>query len=95
MAGPGEEVFDEGEYLGSGPMDAGAEAGDAVLVSGMVGDAGLGLRVTQGEVEGLGEGDLLWLADRYRIPRPAIELTGLVRCAAHASRASCRRESSR
>ena len=70
---------------GGTPSRAGAEAGDAVLVSGMVGDAGLGLRVTQGEVEGLGEGDLLWLADRYRIPRPSTELTGLVRRAAHAS----------
>jgi thiamine-monophosphate kinase len=49
---------------------AGAKAGDVVAVSGTVGDGALGLAAVRGEIEDA-DG---WLADRYRLPQPRLEL---------------------
>jgi thiamine-monophosphate kinase len=57
----------------------GARAGDAVLVSGTIGDGGLGLRAAQGGLTQLTEADRAWLADRYRLPRPRLGLGAVLR----------------
>src|SRR5437879_741866 len=49
---------------------AGAAVGDLVAVSGTIGDGTLGLAAARGEVEDA-DG---WLADRYRLPTPRLEL---------------------
>lgn len=57
-----------GEAKGPVPSRGGARAGDHLWVSGTVGDAGAGLRIARGELEGP-EG----LVERYRNPRPRLE----------------------
>lgn len=57
---------------------SGARAGDAVLVSGTIGDGDLGLKAARGELD-LPADDLAWLADRYRLPRPRLELREVLR----------------
>jgi len=57
----------------------GARVGDAVLVSGTIGDGGLGLRAAQGDLAGLRNDDRDWLADRYRLPRPRLGLGAVLR----------------
>jgi thiamine-monophosphate kinase len=52
---------------------AGAREGDLLVVSGTVGDAALGLRAAQGTVPMPAE-DRAWLIDRYRLPRPRLDL---------------------
>jgi thiamine-monophosphate kinase len=59
----------------------GARLGDAVLVSGTIGDGGLGLMAAQGEI---GDPDGV-LARRYRLPEPRLDLRD--RLLAHASAA--------
>lgn len=49
---------------------AGARSGDRVLVSGTIGDAGLGLGVLKGEIDGLDAADAEALAARHRLPEP-------------------------
>jgi thiamine-monophosphate kinase len=61
---------------------SGACVGDLVLVSGTIGDGMLGLRAVQGLVEDA-DG---FLADRYRLPRPRLDLRDMLR--AHASAAA-------
>ncbi len=63
----------------------GARAGDAVLVSGTIGDSGLGLRAAQGGLAELSAADRDWLADRYRMPRPRLGLDAALREYAHAA----------
>jgi len=58
-----------GEASGPVPSRAGAQAGDQLWVSGAVGDAGAGLLVLKGEIEGAHEA----LVERYRLPRPRLE----------------------
>ncbi len=50
---------------------SGAKAGDALLVSGTIGDGYLGLKAARGEFSGKGAD---WLADRYRLPQPRLAL---------------------
>lgn len=57
-----------GEALGPVPSRAGARAGDLLWVSGSIGDAGLGLRIGRGELDGPDT-----LLQRYRRPRPRLE----------------------
>lgn len=57
-----------GEAIGPVPSRAGASAGDALWVSGSIGDAGLGLRIAKGERDGPES-----LLNRYRRPRPRLE----------------------
>jgi len=58
---------------------SGAQLGDVVLVSGTIGDGVLGLAAAQGRLEGADAGDLVMLADRYRLPRPRVELAAALR----------------
>jgi thiamine-monophosphate kinase len=60
---------------------AGARPGDLILVSGTIGDGALGLAAMRGEIEDP-DG---FLAERYRLPQPRLELREALR--AHASAA--------
>jgi len=62
----------------------GARPGDAVLVTGTIGDAALGLMVEQGVLT-VGEADRSVLVDRYRLPRPRTHLAHAI--GAHANAA--------
>jgi thiamine-monophosphate kinase len=61
---------------------AGAAVGDLVVVSGTIGDGTLGLAAASGEIEDAGG----WLADRYRLPTPRLDLRQALR--AHATAAA-------
>jgi thiamine-monophosphate kinase len=60
---------------------AGARAGDLVAVSGTIGDGTLGLAAVRGEIKDA-EG---WLAGRYRLPNPRLDLRDALRGRATAS----------
>jgi thiamine-monophosphate kinase len=53
---------------------SGARPGDWVWVSGTIGDAALGLAVLRGEHEMLAAADRDFLAARFRVPEPRVEL---------------------
>jgi thiamine-monophosphate kinase len=53
-----------------------ARPGDAILVSGTIGDAALGLALASGDIA---TGDGTYLLERYRRPQPRTALAGLVR----------------
>lgn len=54
---------------------SGARPGDALLVSGTIGDATIGLKAALGEaLPGLSEAQVAWLLDRYRLPQPRLSL---------------------
>ena len=55
-------------------LRSGARAGDTLWVSGTIGDGTLGLRVALGELTDLDSGQRAMLLDRYRLPRPRIDL---------------------
>ena len=64
---------------------SGARVGDAVYVTGTVGDSGGGLAVLKGETGNLDEADRAYLKNRYRVPQPPVRFgTGLYDIA-HAS----------
>jgi len=52
----------------------GAHAGDAVFVTGTIGDAALGLAVLHGTMRNTDEEHAAFLVDRYRLPRPRSNL---------------------
>jgi len=62
----------------------GARPGDAVLVTGTIGDAALGLMVEQGALT-VDDADRSVLVDRYRLPRPRTHLAHAI--GAHANAA--------
>jgi thiamine-monophosphate kinase len=64
----------------------GARAGDAVLVSGTIGDAGLGLLALTEGLPGLSEAEVATLVARHRRPEPRLALREAVRT--HASAAA-------
>jgi thiamine-monophosphate kinase len=64
---------------------AGARSGDLILVSGLIGDAHLGLAVAKGELTELEPPRLEYLQTRYQIPEPRTGLAKLVRDHASAS----------
>jgi thiamine-monophosphate kinase len=64
---------------------AGAMLGDVVMVSGTIGDGALGLRAAQGDRMGLEADAALWLADRFHLPQPRIDLQPLLRTYAAAA----------
>ncbi|HXQ09537.1 MAG TPA: thiamine-phosphate kinase [Caulobacteraceae bacterium] len=64
---------------------AGAAPGDVVLVSGTIGDGGLGLRAAKGELVGVSYHEQAWLAARYRLPEPRLSLGDPLRALAHAA----------
>ncbi|HKX09599.1 MAG TPA: thiamine-phosphate kinase [Stellaceae bacterium] len=59
---------------GEAVLRRGAKPGDTVFVSGTLGDGALGLKALRGELSKLGTGDRDFLADRYRLPRPRLDL---------------------
>jgi thiamine-monophosphate kinase len=60
--------------VGRGKMvhRSGARPGDKVLVTGTIGDAGLGLKIAKGERLDASEDDAAFLAGRYRLPEPRL-----------------------
>jgi thiamine-monophosphate kinase len=56
----------------------GARPGDAVLVSGTLGDGALGLEALRGGLAALAPGDRDVLIDRYRLPRPRLALAAAI-----------------
>ena len=64
---------------------AGARPGHVLLVTGSIGDGGLGLKAARGELAHLGTAHLEALARRYRLPEPRIGLAEAMR--AHAAAA--------
>lgn len=63
---------------------AGARAGDAVLVTGTIGDGRLGLDAARGRLAELGAASVAYLADRYRLPQPRVPLRETLLTYAHA-----------
>jgi thiamine-monophosphate kinase len=53
---------------------SGARPGQVLLVTGTIGDGGLGLMAAKGELAGLEEADIDALAARYRTPEPRLAL---------------------
>ena len=51
---------------------SGAKAGDAVYVTGTIGDSGGGLALLKGEANSLDEADRAYLVNRYRVPKPPV-----------------------
>ncbi|MFM7028380.1 MAG: thiamine-phosphate kinase [Chakrabartia sp.] len=58
-----------GRAAGPVPSRTGGDVGDGLYVAGMIGDAGLGLAIAQGRLDGPAV-----LRDAYRRPRPLIEM---------------------
>ena len=63
----------------------GARHGDDVWVTGPIGDAALGLRVARGEALGLSRADRALLLERYRVPKPQVEIGLGLAAVAHAA----------
>jgi len=72
---------EEGAMLPRG----GAKPGDAIYVSGTIGDAALGLAVLQDRLHPVSAEDAAFLADRYRLPQPRVTLGPALCGIAHAS----------
>lgn len=70
---------------GSALRRSGAVVGDLVFVSGSIGDAALGLRVLESPVAVVDAVDAAHLVDRYRRPRPRVELGTRLRGRVHAA----------
>jgi thiamine-monophosphate kinase len=70
----------------SGGMVArtGVQAGDALYVSGSIGDAALGLQARRGRLPSLTPGHRDLLLDRYLLPRPRLALSAAMAKFAHA-----------
>ena len=62
-----------------------AKVGDAVFVSGTIGDGALGLAAILGQLIDVPPADADFLADRYRLPRPRLELGQHLRGLVHAT----------
>ena len=62
---------------------SGARPGQVVMVTGSIGDGGLGLLAARGELLGVDAEGVAALADRYRLPRPRLALREAL--VAHAS----------
>jgi thiamine-monophosphate kinase len=72
-------------WISSGSMvrRSGAREGDLVQVSGPIGDGWLGLAAARGALSGMSQAHAAGLADRYRLPRPRLDLRleGVTACA--------------
>jgi thiamine-monophosphate kinase len=53
---------------------SGARPGDAIFVTGTLGDGALGLKAARGELAGLAEAHIAALAARYHLPTPRVAL---------------------
>jgi len=74
-------------YVPEGKMvrRAGARIGDAVYVTGSIGEAGGGLAIFKREKHGLGDGARDQLTARYRVPQPPVSFAARLREIAHAA----------
>src|SRR6266404_3041600 len=63
---------------------SGARLGDAVYVTGTIGDSGGGLAIFRREPHRLNDTDRDYLAARYRVPQPPVEFASSLRGMAHA-----------
>jgi len=63
----------------------GAKIGDAVYVTGTIGDSGGGLAIFKGEKHALPDADRDYLTNRYRVPQPPVGFAPQLRAIAHAS----------
>ena len=63
----------------------GAKVGDAVYVTGTIGDSGGGLAIFKRERHTLNDADRDSLIGRYRVPQPPVAFAGALRAIAHAS----------
>lgn len=70
--------------IGQAIRRSSAQPGDQVLVTGTIGDAGLGLKVRQGTYAPP-DADVGFLARRFTLPDPRCALSGLLRQYAHAA----------
>jgi thiamine-monophosphate kinase len=70
---------------GRTPSRGGAQPGDGVYVTGVIGDGWLGLQAAQGELEALGPEAVRRLAGRYRLPEPRTDLAQAVAAVASAT----------
>ncbi|MFO1247699.1 MAG: thiamine-phosphate kinase [Alphaproteobacteria bacterium] len=64
---------------------SGAKVGDAVYVTGTIGDSGGGLAIFKREKHALADADRDALIARYRVPQPPVTFAGQLRAIAHAS----------
>jgi thiamine-monophosphate kinase len=64
---------------------SGARAGDAVYVTGTIGDSGGGLAIFKREKHTLSDADRDTLTIRYRVPQPPVSFAAPLRAIAHAS----------
>ena len=64
---------------------SGARSGEKVLVSGTIGDGWLGLKAARSELDGVAAAASEWLAGRYRLPEPRLELRDALRARAGAA----------
>ena len=64
---------------------SGARAGDAVYVTGAIGDSGGGLAILQGETPALTDDERDYLTARYHVPQPPVAFASALRDMAHAS----------
>jgi len=62
-----------------------ARIGDAVYVTGTIGDSGGGLAILKGEPHALPDTERGYLTDRYRVPQPPVTFAVPLRNMAHAS----------
>ena len=62
-----------------------AKPGDAVYVSGTIGDGALGLKAIRGQLGGLNAVQQGYLANRYRLPQPRLTLGPRLRGVVHAT----------
>ncbi len=63
----------------------GAKVGDAVYVTGTIGDSGGGLAIFKSEKHSLNDADRDTLIARYRVPQPPVAFAEQLRAIAHAS----------
>ena len=63
---------------------SGARVGDAVYVTGTIGDSGGGLAVLKGEAKALPDRDRDYLMGHYRVPQPPVKFSVPLRELAHA-----------
>lgn len=60
--------------IGQAISRSGAQIGDQVFVTGTIGDGALGLLAAQDKLSMLTDDDQMYLADRYRVPQPRINM---------------------
>jgi thiamine-monophosphate kinase len=70
---------------GARMLRRGAVPGDAVFVSGTIGDGALGLKAIRGELRGVTPAHSAFLAGRYRLPQPRLALGRGLRGLVHAA----------